>query len=885
MPKLTATTHALESGLPDRSRDGRPRSRWQRAVAVATGFWLLPAVGFSIMTALGHPPMTGDDVLQNYPLRVFVGQLLRHGRLPLWDPYIWSGAPLLAGSNAGAGYPTVVAFALLPGPWAWTLNLVLVYGVAGSGLYTYLRSRGRCAAAAFGGGLAFAYSGFLTAQFVHLGLAQGVALVPWLMLAARRARQLRWSGALGLCLALIVLTGDPRALTVAAVVAAVTAVHELWQGKHQRRRYLAGTLTGLGVGLSISAFYWIPALADVYSSQRAHATYQFFSSGSVLPVWLLLVLMPYLLGSGSSLWTLFFGSYNLTELASYTGIFSLAAAGALIPVLLRRRRGWTELLYWYSLLVVGLLLALGGNTPLGHVLADLPVYGEMRLQSRNLAIVDLALAGVLAHWLDVKFAAPRRQTPLRWRERVGYLVPAALVAAITGFVLAAPGTAASWLRTPFPYFRAQWHYYATAIALTVVAGWLAGQAPRLAPGSRRKALLAFLAADMALCVAGTGWSGPSSATLAGATPEARAVAALLPSGQRFAVYDPWGSHPNQLQRLGAPDLNVLRSEMSVQGYGSVVNRSYDAATGTHQQNSLNPAALTSGVLYQLRLGLLLAPAQAFVVAAGSGNPTPPQPVATPVDIPPGSTTARFIGPPVSIEEVVLSAPGASPRSLLTATLVGPTGARESLTAHFADGLSVIRFATRRPAVALELTNRGSTQVQVGVVDVLTGNTLLSLQGPLVSALRPRDWRYVRMIGAYAAYRSLRVGPQIRIIGAGRARLTQVHPGPRPASVTVSAVAPVGVVRDVAYSPGWVALARHPGSTQPTLELPVRAEGVLQLVNVPAGVWQLRYEYQPSLVWNGGLISLAGLVLLALLWSLPLLRRKRLASAGKGGVSP
>src|SRR5208283_5728772 len=34
---------------------------------------------------------TADNLTQNYPLRVLSGELLRHGHLPLWDPYIWSG--------------------------------------------------------------------------------------------------------------------------------------------------------------------------------------------------------------------------------------------------------------------------------------------------------------------------------------------------------------------------------------------------------------------------------------------------------------------------------------------------------------------------------------------------------------------------------------------------------------------------------------------------------------------------------------------------------------------------------------------------------------------------------------------------------------------------
>lgn len=74
----------------------------------------LPLAIFGVPALLGHPVLPGDDLAQNYPLRVLASHQLSHGQLPLYDPYIWSGAPLLAGWNAGAAYPFTVLFAVLP---------------------------------------------------------------------------------------------------------------------------------------------------------------------------------------------------------------------------------------------------------------------------------------------------------------------------------------------------------------------------------------------------------------------------------------------------------------------------------------------------------------------------------------------------------------------------------------------------------------------------------------------------------------------------------------------------------------------------------------------------------------------------------------------------
>src|SRR5580693_5831371 len=75
----------------------------------------LPVVVFVLPALFGHPAVAGDNQIQNYPLRVLSGQMLRSGHMPLWDPWIWSGTALLGGLNAGALYPGAWLYAVRPG--------------------------------------------------------------------------------------------------------------------------------------------------------------------------------------------------------------------------------------------------------------------------------------------------------------------------------------------------------------------------------------------------------------------------------------------------------------------------------------------------------------------------------------------------------------------------------------------------------------------------------------------------------------------------------------------------------------------------------------------------------------------------------------------------
>ena len=96
---------------------------------------VLPLAVFAVPALFGHAAIIGDDATQNYPLRVLAASLIRHGHLPLFDPYVWSGAPLLGGWNAGAVYPFILLFVVLPGTVAWTFTLVVTWWVAESGLF------------------------------------------------------------------------------------------------------------------------------------------------------------------------------------------------------------------------------------------------------------------------------------------------------------------------------------------------------------------------------------------------------------------------------------------------------------------------------------------------------------------------------------------------------------------------------------------------------------------------------------------------------------------------------------------------------------------------------------------------------------------------------
>ena len=408
----------------------------------------LPAVIFGVPALFGHPVLPGDDLTQNFPLRVLAGREIRAGHLPLFDPYIWSGAPLLAGWNAAAAYPLTWLFAILPSTAAWTLNMIVTWAVAGLGMFCFLRALRLASLASFLGAFSFAFAGGMSAQVTHFGLVAGLSWVPLALLSIRRLAQdrpvrsrLGWIAVLATAMGLMILAGEPRAIDDGCVILLIYAG---WQVARLGRRAgpaAVSVTAGLALGMCLGAIQWLPGLATISSSQRGVDSMALYSSGSLPVRWVLLTLVPDLLGGSGSLGQpSFFGFYNLTEVTSYVGILPLVAAFALLGRLRWRRRP-PEWLVWHVMALAGVVLALGGNTPLGNVLYHLPLFGDQRLQSRNILVLDLALAVLLAYWADQPFDGSRTRRVTR-ETILGVIPPLAVVGtAVLGVVWGM-----SWIR-------------------------------------------------------------------------------------------------------------------------------------------------------------------------------------------------------------------------------------------------------------------------------------------------------------------------------------------------------------------------------------------------------------------------------------------------------
>jgi hypothetical protein len=148
------------------------------------------------------------------------------GHFPLWDPYVWSGQPLLGQAQPGAAYPLnwiLFAFPFVDGHIsrvALNWYYVAIHLMAAAVCYLFCRELGRSRGASIAGGLIFALSGFLgdTPWPVMINGAVWAPLVFLFQLRAGRTSRARDAALSGFFLGVSWLSGHhqiPMFVTVA----------------------------------------------------------------------------------------------------------------------------------------------------------------------------------------------------------------------------------------------------------------------------------------------------------------------------------------------------------------------------------------------------------------------------------------------------------------------------------------------------------------------------------------------------------------------------------------------------------------------------------------------------------------------------------------------
>ena len=120
-----------------------------------------------------------DIITQIYPWRHLVIEIWKSGQVPLWNPYTFSGNPLLANYQSATLSPFNLLFFALPFVDAWIILVILQPLLAGLFMYLFARSLKINQTGATISSVSFMFCGFLTSWMGYATLGYAILFLPF----------------------------------------------------------------------------------------------------------------------------------------------------------------------------------------------------------------------------------------------------------------------------------------------------------------------------------------------------------------------------------------------------------------------------------------------------------------------------------------------------------------------------------------------------------------------------------------------------------------------------------------------------------------------------------------------------------------------------------
>jgi hypothetical protein len=171
-------------------------------------------------------PNIGETLFQITPWRDLARRELRSGRMPLWNPYSFAGAPLLANYQSAPLDPLCLADLVLEPPRGRLFSTILRLWISGFFALLLLRTVGVSPFSAFLGASAWMLNVWMSA-WILWPLGPAAAFLPWILFYTLRLARGHGSGSVaGLAagVALLHLSGHPETAYFVLVFASLVAL-------------------------------------------------------------------------------------------------------------------------------------------------------------------------------------------------------------------------------------------------------------------------------------------------------------------------------------------------------------------------------------------------------------------------------------------------------------------------------------------------------------------------------------------------------------------------------------------------------------------------------------------------------------------------------------
>ncbi|WP_110519058.1 YfhO family protein [Herpetosiphon llansteffanensis] len=406
---------------------------------------------FSYERVAVNNPINSDLVTQIYPRRLVTNQLLEQGALPLWNPTILTGTPLLADGQLAFFYPLSWLFVLLPLRYAFGIYTLINVWLAGVGSYKFARRMQLAPMPASLAAVGYMLSGFLLNWLHFPEFSAACAMLPWCFWAVLRASQSqRWRDWLQASLVLALpLVSQIQLAFYCYLGIGCLLLYQLSELPSWRLRFkqIAQFSSAIGLALGLSAVQLLPQIALSAQGQRLDIGSGLGSASSIM-LWLLRLGLPIVDGAARenpSAWQ----PHLLQGVQPYAGLLTLGLA--LLAIWRSQQRG----VKLFALVALGSFAIAVGTPLLQLLLWLLAPYRQFADHQRWFGLWGFAMAMLAGYGLQ------SLQQPLAKPTRALWLQRGVLVLGMLGL--------AGWMLQHIALFTANSRYaqYSTLLRLAL----------------------------------------------------------------------------------------------------------------------------------------------------------------------------------------------------------------------------------------------------------------------------------------------------------------------------------------------------------------------------------------------------------------------------------
>lgn len=302
-----------------------------------------------------------DTYRQIYPWKTLVISELKQGKLPLWNPYNFSGSPLLANFQSAALYPIGILYLFINQIAAWTILVILQPLLACLFTYFYARKIGAKPYGAVLAAVSYGFSGFMAVWLEYNTVGHVIIWLPLILLSIESLRKRRtpvWLAILALSNTSALLAGHPQVYGYMLIFSIAYGICRL-----PRPQWLSTALC-IAYGIGASGIQLVPGIELIQNAARSpHEFTNLFTKILIQPWQYIAMVFPNIFGNPATrtYWPddTFVGKVTTIGLVPLFFLFSA----------LRRKDAPNRWHLWAALMVAILISA----NPVTYILYRLPI--------------------------------------------------------------------------------------------------------------------------------------------------------------------------------------------------------------------------------------------------------------------------------------------------------------------------------------------------------------------------------------------------------------------------------------------------------------------------------------------------------------------------------